>query len=85
MPIAASSLLIALSACSHVPEFTPLKRQLPDQPSFAQPVAVQKGQPGESCYIAYDRQKSGVKQANSVIVRYNKWYSGVRANYGAAK
>ena len=84
--IAASFLLIGLSGCSHTPpEFTPLKRQLPGQPAFAKPVAVQAGQPGESCYVAYDRQKSGVKQANSIIGRYNKWYSGVRGSYGGAK
>jgi hypothetical protein len=58
-----------------------LERTLPEAPSFAQPVAVKAAQAGESCYVAYDRQKAGREQANKNISRYNKWYAGVRASY----
>lgn len=36
---------------------------------------------GESCWVAYDRKRSGERQNASIITRYNEWYAGVRKNY----
>ena len=75
------SLLTVLAGCASA--VTPLGRSLPEQPAFAQIVQVSPAQAGESCYISYDRQKSGRERANSIIVKYNNWYAGVRKNYSA--
>lgn len=60
---------------------TPLERQLPSHPGFARQVSVAPAAAGESCFVAYDRQRGGLKTANSIIARYNGWYAGVRKNY----
>jgi hypothetical protein len=54
---------------------------LPAAPAFARPVAVAPATAGESCFVAYDRNRSGLKQSNSIISRYNGWYSGVRKSF----
>jgi hypothetical protein len=56
---------------------------LPAGPSVARTVNVTPAAAGESCFVAYDRQRSGLKQTNSIIARYNGWYAGVRKNYSA--
>lgn len=77
----ASSLAIALSACSTAPQFVEQKRSLPDKPAFSRIVTVAKGGEGESCYVAYDRQKNGRLLANKIIVNWEDWYERVRASY----
>ena len=79
--ISVLSLLTVLAGCASA--VTPLGRSLPSQPAFAQTVQVSPAQAGESCYISYDRQKSGRERANSIIIKYNNWYASVKKNYSA--
>jgi hypothetical protein len=36
---------------------------------------------GESCWVAYDRKRSGERQNASIVGRYNAWYADVRRSY----
>jgi hypothetical protein len=36
---------------------------------------------GESCWVAYDRKRSGERQNASIVTRYNAWYAEVRRGY----
>lgn len=75
-------LLTGLGSCTAT-STAPLSRDLPSRPAFAQPVRTADMRTGESCWVAYDRKRSGERQNASIVVRYNRWYEDVRKNYSA--
>ena len=80
--INASLLLGACVSCTkHVDAPVPIVRSLPEQPAFARPVNTADMRTGESCWVAYDRKRSGERRNASIVTRYSAWYADVRRNY----
>jgi hypothetical protein len=85
LPISALSLTIFSSGCGTTPAETPVKRELPEPPAFAQPVEVRDLRKSDSCWVRHDAQRDGRILANSIIERYNGWYREVMQSYARPK
>jgi hypothetical protein len=84
--ISASLLLIACASCTKPAEPPVTERSLPAAPAFAaHPVNTADMRVGESCWVAYDRKRSGETRNASIVRRYNEWYAGVRKSYSVAR
>lgn len=76
-------LLTGCAGCTAVNGSASTSRNLPSPPAFARPVTTADMRSGESCWIAYDRKRSGEQQNASIVHSYNRWYAGVRQSYSS--
>lgn len=74
-------ILIALAGCAASNSPKGVTRDLPQRPTWTEPVKVANPKTGENAIAVAARERAGRIEANSVITHFGEWYDSVRAGY----